>query len=156
MVSWFGFKRKPRELLNCWLPPCIPVSLSFSFSFFLNKTLLESKVYFESQVILGVYQKEKLEMFKNNSLQAGQLKKITPRTAAKEPRCATGIRAVCVHFSHFHVFKSLKKHSEQGRMLRVCERNQVVSLVSNYTFSSDDNLSPQDWILEVALFPFRL
>lgn len=156
MVSWFGFKMKPRELLNCWLPPCIPFSLPFSFSFFLNKTLLESKVYFESQVILGVYQKEKLEMFKNNSLQAGQLKKITPRTAAKEPRCATGLRAVCVHFSHFHVLKSLEKHSEQGRMLRVCERNQVVSLVSNYTFSSNDNLRPQDWILEVALFPFPL
>lgn len=102
--SGFSFKIDPHERLSCRLRPCIPpspsLSPSFSFPFFLkNQTLLESKAHSESQAILGVYQKENLGMFKSNSLRAEQ------PNVAKEPRCATGERAVRVRLPHAHAFK---------------------------------------------------
>lgn len=54
-ASQLALKINLLELVNCLLLPFHPcLSRSFSFSFFLNKTLLEPKVSFESQVILGV------------------------------------------------------------------------------------------------------
>lgn len=70
-IGWV-FKKimSASKLLASSLHPCLSLSLSSSSSFFLNETLRDSKVYFESQVPLGVYQKEKLGMFKNNSFPA--------------------------------------------------------------------------------------
>ena len=47
-----GFKQK-----STWADELLASSRRLSFSFFLNKVLLESGVYFESQVMLGVSQK---------------------------------------------------------------------------------------------------
>ena len=65
---------------------------------------------------------EKLRVFKNNSVSAGQMKKITPPNVAKEARCAAGMPAVCVHSSRFHMYEKVEEPSEEGRALRFCKK----------------------------------
>lgn len=102
-LAGFFFKN-PHEPVNCWLPPLSLrpfLSLSFSFPFFLNTTWLGSEVYSESQVILGVYQKEKLGMFKNHNLTPG----INPSECGRGRRCVTAGRALLVSMSHFRAYE---------------------------------------------------
>lgn len=76
--------RKPQELVTSGLAPSSRVC-------FLNK------VYFESQMTLAVYTREKLRVFKNNSIKVRQFRKCL--RFPQEARHTVGRSDVHMHFS---------------------------------------------------------